>query len=82
IENLRQHGPLLVCCALGYSRSATAVAAWLLYSGRATSVDNAAALIRAARPGVVLREGHLQVLADVLRNREVTRTDTLPIGAR
>ncbi|RMO68278.1 Dual specificity phosphatase, catalytic domain-containing protein [Pseudomonas syringae pv. primulae] len=82
IENLRRHGPLLVCCALGYSRSATAVAAWLLYSGRATSVDNAVALIRAARPGVVLREGHLQVLADVLRNRDVIHTSTLPIGAR
>ncbi|MFL6535105.1 MAG: hypothetical protein ACJ8G8_17435 [Pseudomonas sp.] len=26
IEQLRQHGPVLVCCALGYSRSATAVA--------------------------------------------------------
>ena len=41
IERLRQQGPLLVCCALGYSRSATAIAAWLLHSGRAATVDAA-----------------------------------------
>ena len=62
IEQLRQQGPLLVCCALGYSRSATAVAAWLLHSGRATSVDAAVAIIRAARPRVVLHPAHRQAL--------------------
>ncbi|SDS93268.1 phosphatase PAP2/dual specificity phosphatase family protein [Pseudomonas prosekii] len=62
IEQLRQQGPLLVCCALGYSRSATAVAAWLLHSGRATSVDAAVAMIRAARPRVVLHTAHRQAL--------------------
>lgn len=51
IERLRHKGPVLVCCALGYSRSATAVAAWLLHSGRCQSVDAAVALIRQARPG-------------------------------
>ncbi|KAA0988431.1 phosphatase PAP2/dual specificity phosphatase family protein [Pseudomonas sp. ANT_J12] len=62
IERLRQQGPLLVCCALGYSRSATAVAAWLLHSGRATTVDGAMAMIRAARPHVVLHPAHRQAL--------------------
>ncbi|WP_416771118.1 phosphatase PAP2/dual specificity phosphatase family protein [Pseudomonas sp. RHF3.3-3] len=62
IEQLRQHGPLLVCCALGYSRSATAVAAWLLHSGRVQEIDEALALIRAARPGVVLHPAHRQAL--------------------
>lgn len=62
IEHLRQHGPVLVCCALGYSRSATAVAAWLLHSGRADSVDAAIARIRHARPGVVLHPAHRQAL--------------------
>ncbi|WP_248918552.1 phosphatase PAP2/dual specificity phosphatase family protein [Pseudomonas entomophila] len=58
IEDLRQHGPLLVCCALGYSRSASAVAAWLVLSGRSNDVDEAEALIRKARPGVVLHPAH------------------------
>ncbi|WP_150803871.1 phosphatase PAP2/dual specificity phosphatase family protein [Pseudomonas fluorescens] len=62
IEHLRQHGPLLVCCALGYSRSATAVAAWLLYSGRAASVEAAQMHIQQQRPGIVLRLAHRQAL--------------------
>ncbi|WP_264760180.1 phosphatase PAP2/dual specificity phosphatase family protein [Pseudomonas quasicaspiana] len=62
IERLRQRGPVLVCCALGYSRSATAVAAWLLHTGRAESVDNAVAMLRAAAPRIVLGAGHTAVL--------------------
>lgn len=62
IERLHQQGPLLVCCALGYSRSAMAVAAWLLYSGRADSVATAVAMIKTKRPQVILRPAHRQVL--------------------
>ncbi|WP_323114895.1 phosphatase PAP2/dual specificity phosphatase family protein [Pseudomonas guariconensis] len=62
IERLRQQGPVLVCCALGYSRSASAVAAWLVHSGRCTSVTQAEALIRKARPSIVLHPGHRIVL--------------------
>ena len=58
IERLHDDGPLLVCCALGYSRSATAVAAWLLNSGRAATVDEALAMIRTARAEVVLHPAH------------------------
>ncbi|OLS64304.1 phosphatase PAP2/dual specificity phosphatase family protein [Pseudomonas putida] len=70
IEALRGHGPLLVCCALGYSRSASAVAAWLVLSGRCKDVDDAEALIRKARPGVVLYPAHRRML------------EQLPPGAR
>lgn len=69
IENLRHKGPVLVCCALGYSRSATAVAAWLLYSGRCQSVDAAVALIRQARPQVVLGPQHLATLQSMVDAR-------------
>lgn len=62
IETLRQQGPLLVCCALGYSRSASAVAAWLVVTGRCTDAAQAEALIRQARPGVVLHPAHRRVL--------------------
>ncbi|SHL45793.1 phosphatase PAP2/dual specificity phosphatase family protein [Phytopseudomonas punonensis] len=66
IEDLRRHGPVLVCCALGYSRSATAIAAWLLHSGRCRSVAEAVSLLRQAHPQVVLGDAHLRALEGVL----------------
>lgn len=77
IEDLRRHGPVLVCCALGYSRSATAIAAWLLHSGRCRSVAEAVSLLRRARPQVVLGEAHLQALEGVLSHSIVTVGGTL-----
>ncbi|MBF8720845.1 phosphatase PAP2/dual specificity phosphatase family protein [Pseudomonas guariconensis] len=65
IERLRAHGPVLVCCALGYSRSASAVAAWLVHSGRCADIDQAEALIRQARPKVVLHTAHRQALGQL-----------------
>ncbi|MDN4499416.1 phosphatase PAP2/dual specificity phosphatase family protein [Pseudomonas mosselii] len=62
IEHRHQQGSVLVCCALGYSRSASAVAAWLLLSGHCASAPQAEALIRQARPGVVLHPAHRLVL--------------------
>jgi hypothetical protein len=55
--------PVLVCCALGYSRSACAVAAWLLRSGRAHSAAEAVAMIERARPQVVLGPHHHAAIA-------------------
>lgn len=66
IEALRTHGNLLVYCALGYSRSATAVAAWLLHSGRCQDVAEALAQLRRARPQVVLSDAHQQALQGML----------------
>jgi protein-tyrosine phosphatase len=53
IEQARPDGPVLVYCALGYGRSAAAVAAWLVATGRATSLAAAIAEIAGARPRVV-----------------------------
>lgn len=62
IDSARAHGDVLVCCALGYSRSACAVAAWLLYSGRATDWPSALRQIQAAKPAVVLGDGHRAIV--------------------
>jgi protein-tyrosine phosphatase len=70
IESLRKNGPLLVCCALGYSRSATAVAAWLLHTGRASSVAEAFLLIQRARPGIVLGPRHREALEPLATHME------------
>ncbi len=63
IETARQDGPVLVYCALGYSRSASAVATWLALTGRAASVDDAIARVRAARPRIVLADDAKQAIA-------------------
>ncbi|HUR79893.1 MAG TPA: phosphatase PAP2/dual specificity phosphatase family protein [Thermoanaerobaculia bacterium] len=65
IEEVHAHGRVLVCCALGYSRSAAAVAAWLLMTRRAASAEEAAAIVRRARPYVVLGPTHLRALASL-----------------
>jgi membrane-associated phospholipid phosphatase len=54
IEDGRGRGPVLVCCALGYSRSASALAVWLAVYGDAGGVAAAIEQIRRARPRVVL----------------------------
>ncbi len=63
IERRRAAGRVLVCCALGYSRSATAAAAWLVATGRAPTPTAAAARIRTVRPQVVLTDAHLAAIA-------------------
>ena len=62
--------PVLVCCALGYSRSAAAVAAWLLRSGRHADIDSAIAALRVRRPQLVLHDAHRAALAALLAGQE------------
>ncbi|GAA4352995.1 phosphatase PAP2/dual specificity phosphatase family protein [Variovorax defluvii] len=66
IEGLRSRGqPVWVCCALGFSRSAASVVAWLGLHGTAASFDAAHAAVRQARPQIVLRDGWLALLAQL-----------------
>lgn len=58
--------PVLVCCALGYSRSAASVAAWLLRSGHHADIDDAIAALRTHRPQLVLHAGHRAALTALL----------------
>ena len=55
IEGRHRHGPVWVCCALGFSRSAAAAIAWLRVNGHAADLAQAEAMVRAARPQIVLR---------------------------
>ncbi len=59
IEALRMDGgPVLVACALGHTRSACAVATWLILTGRAADADDAIHQLRTSRPQVVFRPAH------------------------
>jgi protein-tyrosine phosphatase/membrane-associated phospholipid phosphatase len=51
-------GKVLVFCALGYSRSAVLVIASLIDQGSATNIDEAIAILRKARPRLVLSALH------------------------
>ena len=63
IERLRGDGRVLVCCALGVTRSATAVAGWLVATGRARDAEAAFARVRDARPQIVLGDAHRDRIA-------------------
>jgi hypothetical protein len=65
IEEARRHGSVLVCCAVGLSRSASAVVAWLVATGRAPSAEEAIAMVRRARPALVLYPGLRSALEEI-----------------
>ncbi len=54
VTELARQRPTLVCCALGYSRSALVGAAWLIAAGHASTAEDALAQVRAARPQVIV----------------------------
>lgn len=54
IEDLRKRGKVLVACALGFSRSAAAVAAWLHWSGQSKNMAEAVDVVRGRRPQIVM----------------------------
>jgi hypothetical protein len=63
IEEARARGRVLVCCALGYSRSAAALAIWMVAYGHAESLAAAVERIRAARPRIVLGDDAMMAIA-------------------
>ena len=63
LETLRQkHGKVLVCCALGYGRSAAVVLTWLLVYGDCKDLAQAKAELKQARPQMVLSPATAQAV--------------------
>ena len=48
VEEAAQRGPVLICCALGFQRSASVAACWLVRTGLAANAAIAVAQIKAA----------------------------------
>jgi predicted protein tyrosine phosphatase len=72
IEQARHSGPVWVCCALGFSRSAQAALVWLMHYQQ-QSLQEALATLRQARPQVVLSAATLEMLATLeKRNGDCT----------
>src|SRR5438874_731855 len=55
ISNQSRNGVVYVHCKIGYSRSAAAVAAYLITSGNANTPKEAFATLRRVRPSIVIR---------------------------
>lgn len=55
IGNHSRNGAVYVHCKIGYSRSAAAVAAYLIMNGKVKTAEAAFAMIRRVRPSVVIR---------------------------
>ncbi len=64
IDGHARSGNVFIACAMGYSRSATIAAAYLLYCGRCQTVDEALATIRASRSGIRIRSRNERALRE------------------
>jgi dual specificity protein phosphatase-like protein/PAP2 superfamily protein len=69
ICNHSQNGAVYVHCKVGYSRSAAAISAYLLMSGKVETAEEAFAMIRHVRPSVVIRPEVLSALSEFERVR-------------
>ncbi|MFO1084965.1 MAG: phosphatase PAP2/dual specificity phosphatase family protein [Reyranellaceae bacterium] len=71
IESARRQGqgPVLVCCALGYGRSAAALAVWLVRSGRATDPVAALAHLAQVRPRLAVTAQQMQAVTEAIDGR-------------
>lgn len=69
IESARRHGPVLVCCALGYGRSAAALAVWLVRSGRAADPAAALAHLKKMRPRLAVSPQQNRAVTEAIDGR-------------
>ncbi len=62
-RNNQTNKPILICCALGYSRSVMAVIVWLVCSQYVENIDEAIALIKNKHPRFVLKKSDYPLLS-------------------
>jgi protein-tyrosine phosphatase/membrane-associated phospholipid phosphatase len=65
IGNHSRDGAVYVHCKIGYSRSAAAVAAHLIMSGKAKTAEEAFMIIRRVRPSIVIRPEVISALFEL-----------------
>src|SRR5947207_4758048 len=76
IANNSRNGAVYVHCKIGYSRSAAAVAAYLIMSGKAKTAEKAFTIIRRVRPSIVIRSEVISALSEFASRRRSLRCDT------
>src|SRR5205814_8842938 len=68
-------GIVYLHCKIGYARSAAAIAAYLLYSGKANHTAEAFGMIQQVRPSVIIRP---EVIAALTRFERELPAATIP----
>ena len=76
IGNQSRNGVVYVHCKIGYSRSAAAVAAYLIMNGNANTAKEAFAMIRRVRPSIVIRPEVISALSEFASRPRSCRVDT------
>jgi hypothetical protein len=76
IGNHSRNGVVYVHCKIGYSRSAAAVAAYLIMNGDANTAKEAFAMIRRVRPSIVIRPEVISALSEFASRPRSLRVDT------
>jgi hypothetical protein len=76
IANNSRNGAVYVHCKIGYSRSAAAVAAYLIMSGKAKTAEEAFTIIRPVRPSIVIRPEVISALSEFASRPGSLRGDT------
>ena len=70
IDQESRHGTVFIHCKIGYSRTAAAAGAYLLYTGAVRSVSQAVARLRTVRPTMIVRSEIVAALTDFSSRRQ------------
>ena len=71
------NGVVYVHCKIGYSRSAAALGAYLIASGRAGTADQALSLLRQSRPSIIVRPEAMAALREFSRHHVAVPSERL-----